>query len=337
MPEHAQNLVENELAISVVKKYYEMGMTQDQIAREEFISKSTVSRILKKAIESGMVKFQLNYPMDSITMIEQAFSRYFNFRNIHIAPSFTDNHDTRTNDTCRLAATYICEIIKPNDILGIGWGLSMEKLTNILISEVVEKPVCEKVVMLDGSIASAVSSAKSNEIIEKLADFFSANGYLLPAPLVVDNKKSAERIKSDSHIKDVIAYGREARIALFSIGYASNDSVLIKRGAYGREDYDEVLLLGAVGDILGHCYNINGRPVSSRIDDCLIGLDLKELKQKEYRIGIAVGNQKAKAIVGALRGGIISELFTDAETAREVIHIAEQMNKKQMLNVFDPR
>jgi deoxyribonucleoside regulator len=306
-----------------------MGLTQDQIAKEEFISKSTVSRILKRAIEKGMVKFQLNYPTDSINYFEHEFDRCFNFKNIHIAPSFTDNYDTRLNDTCRLVAAHICNIITPKDIIGIGWGRSMETLTHIFSTEVVEKKKCEKIVMLDGSIASEVSSAKSNNIIEELADFFSAEGYLLPTPLVMDNKENAQMLKVDSHIKYVIEYGKRARIAVFSIGYASNESVLIRRGAYGREDYDEVLSLGAVGDILGHCFNISGRPVSTRVDDCLIGLDLKSLKQKEHRIAVAVGNQKAKAIIGALHGGIISDLYTDVVTAREVLHIAGIMNRSK--------
>jgi DNA-binding transcriptional regulator LsrR (DeoR family) len=47
------------LMLNVVKKYYEMGMTQEQISKEEFISKFSVCRLIKKALanaEKGIMK-----------------------------------------------------------------------------------------------------------------------------------------------------------------------------------------------------------------------------------------------------------------------------------------
>lgn len=35
--------------ISIAKQYYELGMSQEQIANHEYISKSSVSRLLKKS------------------------------------------------------------------------------------------------------------------------------------------------------------------------------------------------------------------------------------------------------------------------------------------------
>ena len=312
---------ETDLIISVVKKYYEMGMTQDQISNEEFISKSTVSRLLKKAVESGIVSFQLNSPLNSIIDIKKGFKEAFDFDNIHVAPTFTDNYETKLKDTCRIVAKDICDIIKADDILGIGWGLSNEMLSYILTNEIVLKRKCSKVVMLNGSIASNTESTKSSYIIREFADFFSADGYIMPAPLIVDNKETATLIKQDSHISYVFDYAREARIAVFSIGNASLESVLRTRGAYSEDEHDTVLSKGAVGDILGHCFNFEGRPIRTSSDDRIIGLTLDELKCKEYKIAIAIGVKKAKAIIGALRSRIVNHLYTDSDTAKEVLRI----------------
>ncbi|MDR1292301.1 MAG: hypothetical protein LBJ91_02755 [Clostridiales Family XIII bacterium] len=319
MPNNTQSDIE--LIVSVVRKYYEMGMTQDQISSEEFISKSTVSRLLKKATENGIVQFQLNYPVDSIKDIKREFRKYFSFSNLHIAPTFTDNPETKLRDTCRLAANDICNMLEKDDILGIGWGLSMEQLTEILSTEIIIKVKCDKVVMIDGSIASDINSMQSTSIIKKLADFFSADGYLMPVPMIVDCKETADILKEDSHVRYVMDYARKARIAVFSIGYASHDSVLRKRGAYSKKEYDEALSNGAVGDILGHCFNIAGRSVSKETEERIIALSLDEVREKEHRIGIAVGPNKAKAIIGALRGNIVNHLYTDGDTAKEVIRI----------------
>jgi len=312
---------ETELIISVVKKYYEMGMTQDQISSEEFISKSTVSRLLKKAVESGIVSFQLNSPLNSIVDIKKGFKEEFDFDNVHLAPTFTDNPETKLRDTCRIVAKDLCDIIRPDDTLGVGWGSHIEQLANIFSSEIVLKRKCSKVVLLNGSVASNTNSTKSSYIVRELADFFSADGYIMPVPLIVDNEETAGRIRNDSHISYVFDYGREARIAVFSIGDTSLESVLRTRGAYTDEDYDIVLSKGAVGNILGHCYKFSGIPVKSSVNGRIIGITLDELKNKEYRIGIGIGVQKAKAIIGALRSRIINHLYTDSDTAKEVLRI----------------
>ena len=46
------------LLISVIKQYYELGMSQEEIAAKEYISKSTISRLINKAIKKGYVKIK---------------------------------------------------------------------------------------------------------------------------------------------------------------------------------------------------------------------------------------------------------------------------------------
>ena len=48
---------EMNLMLTVIKCYYEMGMNQEQIAKKEFISKSSVSRLIKKAIQERICDF----------------------------------------------------------------------------------------------------------------------------------------------------------------------------------------------------------------------------------------------------------------------------------------
>ncbi|MDR1028648.1 MAG: helix-turn-helix domain-containing protein, partial [Clostridiales Family XIII bacterium] len=104
---------ELDLMIHVVKKYYEMGMTQEQIAKEEFVSKSTVSRLLKKSIDGGLVTFQFRYPIDQIKDLEREFRQLFHVDKVRIAPTFKEDFDTRMTDTCRMAASDLCNIIEP--------------------------------------------------------------------------------------------------------------------------------------------------------------------------------------------------------------------------------
>ena len=172
---------------------------------------------------------------------------------------------------------------------------------------------------MNGSIAGNISSTKSSQIVERFAEVFNAEGFLLPAPLIVDKKEIAQAIATDSHVRHVMDLAKKSQLAVVSIGAFSTDSVLTRRGAYSKADYEEVVSLGAVGDIAGRCFNINGDQVSEQVNARTIGLTIEDVKAKQVRIGIGVGRKKARAIIGALRGKIVNRIYTDEFTAKEVI------------------
>lgn len=309
---------EMNLMLTVIKCYYEMGMNQEQIAKKEFISKSSVSRLIKKAIEHGYVTFQINYPVESLKILEEEFHRYFEVDKVFITPSYTEDHDIRLRYTCNSASADLQKIIKDNDIISVSWGTTMDQLASLLKPSTNTKKNL-KVVLMNGSIGGNISSTKSSQIVEKFAEVFNAEGYLLPAPLMVDKKEIAQSIINDSHVRYVMNLAKDSKLAVVSVGALTPDSVLTRRGAYSKSDYDEVLELGAVGDIAGRCFDINGEKVSEQVNERTIGLTLEEVKSKPVRIGIGVGRKKARAIIGALRGKIINRIFTDEVTAKEVI------------------
>ncbi len=327
----ARDIEGNELnlMLSVIKKYYELGMNQEQIAKEEFISKSSVCRLIKKAVNNGYVRFQINYPMESVQALENQLHSYFDLDKVFITSTYADDLEIRLKDTCKSVVGDLCKIVQPDDILCVAWGNTLEMLANVISLETNTSRKCAKVVLMDGSTAGDISSVRSSRIVEQLSVFFSAEGYLLPVPLLVDCKETADVIKSDSHVKYVMDYVRESQLAVISMGALSPQSVLRKRGAYSVEEFDRVIADGAVGDIAGRCYNIDGNSVNSEIEERLMGPTLEEIRSKKTRIGIAVGERKAKAILGALRGGIINRLYTDELTAQEVIKILKGIYKKR--------
>lgn len=316
--------------LSVVRKYYELGTTQEQIAKEEFISKSSVCRLLKKAVKNGYVRFQINYPLESVQTLENQFYKYFDLDKVFITPTYTDDDEIRLKDTCKALIAELCKIVQPSDILCVTWGNTLEQLASLLAQEKGINKNCAKVVLMNGSTAGDISSTKSSRIVEQFAEFFSAEGYLMPVPLILDTKEAADVLKRDSHIRYVMDFVLKSQLAVMSIGSITQQSVLRLRGAYSKEEFNQVMADGAVGDVAGRCFNIDGNQVATKIEERLLGPSLEEIKSKKTRIGIAVGNRKAKAIIGALLGGIVNRLYTDELTAQEVIKIFT--NSKARMN-----
>jgi deoxyribonucleoside regulator len=141
----------------------------------------------------------------------------------------------------------------------------------------------------------------------------------------VDDKEIADAIKRDSRIRSVLDMARSANIAIFSIGQLSNQSVLIERGAITLDDMNKLLAEGAVGDICSRYVDIHGHLVDAGYDARTIGIELDELKKKKMRIGVAVGAEKADAVIGVLSGGYLTSLYMDEITAASVLKRCEEL------------
>ena len=87
--------------IRVAKKYYELHMGQLEIAQEEGVSKSTISRMLQKAIDLGYVKVTIDAPVESVKEMEDQLKQTFHLKEVFVSPNLVDDEEISLRDTCR--------------------------------------------------------------------------------------------------------------------------------------------------------------------------------------------------------------------------------------------
>ena len=80
-----------ELLAEVSSLYYEHGMTQEEIARGLFVSRSRVSRLLTMAREQGIVTFNIKHFGERCFEFEQIIKRKYQLEDVFILNS--DGHD----------------------------------------------------------------------------------------------------------------------------------------------------------------------------------------------------------------------------------------------------
>jgi DNA-binding transcriptional regulator LsrR (DeoR family) len=81
--------------------------------------------------------------------------------------------------------------------------------------------------------------------------------------------------------------------------------------------------MGAVGDLCSRFYSADGQLIDSDLDRRTIGITFDALKRVPRVIGIAWGQEKVPAILGALRLGVLNVLVTDKMTALLLKHSLE--------------
>ncbi|MBP3041875.1 winged helix-turn-helix transcriptional regulator, partial [Bacillaceae bacterium Marseille-Q3522] len=108
--------------LKVAKKYYLLGMNQEEIAKSENLSKSTVSRLINKAIKLGFVTFNLNFPSISADNLEEKLQEIFHLKHVFVAEVDVDDEKVIMHDVAKSVARYLNSVIENNDIIGVSWG-----------------------------------------------------------------------------------------------------------------------------------------------------------------------------------------------------------------------
>ena len=98
-------------------------------------------------------------------------------------------------------------------------------------------------------------------------------------------------------------------------------------GYQTQRHVDELREKGAVGSVCAQYYDIDGRLVPSEWNSKCLAMPLEDVRRNEMTIGIASGELKAKPILGALRGGLLNVLVTDADTATKVLELQEKIER----------
>lgn len=310
------------LLISVIKQYYELGMSQEEIAAKEYISKSTISRLINKAIKKGYVKIKMAYPILTARELEEKLMELYGLESATVVPVYVEDQDLCVLDACKALLLDLKKLLRDGDVIGISWGRTMEYFVKML-DDYYNNRKGIKIVQLNGNVASNILSVKAYDIVEKFQSAFSATGYLFPLPILVDDRETARALLNDSRIKPIIDIARQADVAILSVGKLSKKSLIFERGVLNEQDYEELSRAGAVGDICSRYFDAAGNIVDNDLNARVLGLTLEELKRIKNRMVIAVGEDKVHAILGALRTGVINKLYIDERTAAKVIHLSE--------------
>ncbi|MDO4555245.1 MAG: sugar-binding transcriptional regulator [Lachnospiraceae bacterium] len=300
----------------IARKYYELHMGQSEIAKEEGISKSTVSRMLQKAEELGYVKVTVEYPLESVDEIERQMKELFHLKDVFVTPNVVDNDAITLKDICRALADNLDRYIKDRTVVGVSWGKTMNCLAES-IHKINAKDI--RVVQLNGGVSKHTNPTGATRIVDALSGSGDGVGYMFPVPAIVDSKEISDVLKKDSQVRKVLSLAMESQVTIFSVGALSLDSILCEVGYFKEEEYQLLEKEKAVGDIASRFFNIDGQIVDEHLNERVVGLDLEDLKKKQFNIAVAAGLHKVDAILGALRGGYMNVLYTDEKTARELL------------------
>ncbi|MCL4377222.1 MAG: sugar-binding transcriptional regulator [Actinobacteria bacterium] len=310
------------LMVKVATLYYKDGLTQDDISKKLKISKYQVNRILKRAIENGVVQITINDSLDSITDLEEKLEKEFNLKRAIVVDNFGLSDRELKAKMGQAAAAYLLEIIKNNDIIGVAWGTTINEVVSHLPNKI-NKNV--EIIQVTGGVHQLSVNLNCQDIARRLAAIFGAEPHLIYAPAIVESPKLRDLLLNEPSLKETFKFFNKINIALTGIGsiFPRVTSSFIETGSLSSNDLEKLKINKTVGDVFSHFFDINGKISDFSIDNRLITISGEDIFRIPYSIGVAGGESKAEAILGAVRGKYINILVTDSKAAAKILKLAK--------------
>ncbi len=303
----------------IAELYFLKGMQQAAIADKMKISRSLVSRMITEAQEKGIVSITINHFFKRSEKHEKELSRRFGLQNsrVLILPNSMKEGEIK-KQLGRFAADQIYGKIKRGWNIGFTFGTTLKEIVDALS---VKPPRQVTFLQLTGSLGAAEAAFDSHELVHLLSSAWNCEGVFLHAPLIVNSTEVRHHLYgSRSNIRNA-ELCRKLDIAVVGLSSYENaySSALYSGGHIGAEDMLMMRKAGIIGDVGSYSINEDGRLVDIQTLTRMIGLDEDEWKNIKNRYGIAAGDHKLNIIRAALKGGWLTGLITDEQTADNLL------------------
>ncbi|MCF8019714.1 conserved protein of unknown function [Petrocella atlantisensis] len=312
---------EYQLIIDASVLYYLEGKTQSEVAKTLYLSRPKVSRLLKKARELQIVDITINYQNDEFEKLQSEIRRTFDLPHVVITKTLSDKNDTLT-EVGKAAAKELLMLLHDDMTLGISWGKHVRTTAKYLKKTAYDNM---RIVELFGAISYDLDQTDMLSIGRSISSKLGGKLYPLPSPIYINDPIARKAIVETPLIKGTLNMIENCDLILTGIGSIYSNTLQTLWDNYvDNEMKSQIVKNGGIGFVLAHFFDQNGNFLDMEVNDNVIGIKTESIKNKKI-IAVASGEKKAKAILGALRGGLIDTLVSDEATLNYVLQLNEKL------------
>jgi len=281
--------------------HYIDDLPQTEVARRMGISTASVSRLLSKAREDGIVQFEVK-PLDAAADDESALAEALGLKLVRVL-------DTAHQPALSVAVRQLIReaSLPRRPVMTIGWGRAVQNLVDHGLPTLANAVV----VPSTGGMNQTQSHFQINEIVRAAAEQTGGTAHLLYAPAAPGPELYAHLIQ-DPQIAVIMELWSRIDVSITGIGDFPDTSA---EGALG---FSPDQAAQVVGDIVRLYFGIDGKAILWPRQESRLGISRAQLQRVPLAIGVATGESKVDAIIGASRSGMINTLVTDIRTAKQL-------------------
>jgi deoxyribonucleoside regulator len=306
-------------ALRAAQMYYLQDLTMDAIARELRTSRSTVSRLLSAARDTGLVQIQIRNPLDTGPELESLIRREYNV-DVHVVPVLESLNEAETLDRVALqAARTIGPLVDSNAIIGVAWGSTLSAVSRHLTRKITHDTV---VVQLNGAgNMHTTGITYASDIMRRFGSAYGARVEQFPVPAFFDHAATKAAMWNERSVQRILDLQARMSIAIFGVGSVEADypSHVYAGGYLDENDLRMLAHSDVVGDVATVFFRRDGSSDGILLNERSTGPALSQLRQVRRRICVVSGASKINGLRGALTAGLATDLILDEATARRLV------------------
>jgi len=309
---------DDSLAVRAAWLHYVGGLTQAEVAARLGIPNVKAHRLIMWANQNGVVKFSIHGDVTECVAIETRIAELFGLDYCEVLPDLYDK-SLLMRALGVAGAEFLQREIKnlQGQVIGIGNGRT-------LAAAIAAMPIMDagdvRFVSLLGGLTRNYA-ANPHDVMHRLAEKTGAVSYVMPVPFFANSVEDREVLLSQRGVRHVFDLAARADLMLIGIGTAELDSQLVVSQMIEVPEMQDVRHHGGVGEMLGHFFDADGRPVKTTLGERTLSPSLESMKARRI-VAIAGGPSKIPAIRSALLSGCLSGLIIDEQTASALVNDA---------------
>ena len=304
----------NRLRVRATWMYFIEGRTQSEIAEILGVGRVTIVRLLADARRRREVQIAIKAPLVEITEVERELESRFGIEQAIVAPISNEEQD-RSPVIAAAAGAFISQAMRSDMTVGVGWGRTLYSALPYISGRTLEN---FRVVSLLGGISQA-RRFNPAEFAWQFNELFQGEGYLVPAPALVDSPETKHALLERCGIAQVFEMADSLDIALLSVGGISTLTTSYRVGHLSEAERRSLIEAGAVGDILYNFIDEEGRLVDHPVNERAIAVGIERLKRTPRRVLISGGPEKIAVLRGSIKLLEPTVFITDEVTARSLL------------------
>ncbi|NYE94355.1 DNA-binding transcriptional regulator LsrR (DeoR family) [Psychromicrobium silvestre] len=309
----------NSDSLRAAQMYYLQDLTMDAIAHELHTSRSTVSRLLSAARDSGLVQIQIRSPQELTPELERQIRHRYQV-DAHVVPVPDTLNEGEVLDRVALqAARTITPLVDSNAVIGVAWGSTLSAVSRHLRQKTTHD--CT-IVQLNGSGNTRTSGISyASEILRRFGQAYSARVEQFPVPAFFDRAETKAAMWNERSVQRILDLQERMTMSVFGVGSIDSDvpSHVYTGGYLDETDLDGLAASSVVGDVATVFFRADGSDDGIAMNTRASGPPLSQLRQVHRRICVVSGVSKINGLRGALAAGLATELILDEATARRLV------------------
>ena len=307
------------LITKVARLHHTQGQRQSDIAEKLGISQASVSRFLQLAEEQGIVRTVVVPPEGLYPGLEDGLMEAYGLDAAYVV-DISASEVGVAQVLGAAAAACLSGEFKNGPVLGFtSWSTTLREMAKQLLPR--NNSGVTKVVEMLGDLGSPMLQHEAALATLQMAKAFDAEAVFLRTPGVMPSAELLKVALSDLHIQSALRLLDDVDIAFVGVGPADFHGPLEEGdNFFSAEQLAKVRQAGAVGQLHQRFINAEGQPVKTELDQLVIGITLKQLRNAGRRIAVAGGADKHAALAAALAGKWIDVLVTDLNSANYLMN-----------------